>query len=119
MLFSARGNGPRADPNCLTGFDIADGKRGSSPQKGLTAGVTMPFFCLKSKIWLHDSTEIDIYRLLVNTYCLRVFQDQRDNKKPEYPEDLVNGFKTILELFDDKPDLLCEWWTEKKAEECV
>ena len=98
---------------------LVDGKPAKNPPKGLSSGIELPFAHIDAGTWLHGRAEADVYKLLIDTYRLRVVQDQRDSEKVEYLKDSINGFKEFLKLFDDKRVLLPEWWAEDKAEECV
>ena len=98
---------------------LVDGKPAKNPPRGLSSGIELPFAHIDAGTWLHGRAEVDVYKLLIDIYRLRVVQDQRDREKVEYPEDPINGFKAFLKLFDNKRALLPEWWTEDKAEECV
>lgn len=119
MIKHSPGKGRRVFSVGAGACTFVDGKPVLNPPKGLTAGVLMPFSRLDSKTWLHDRAEADVYKLLIDTYRLRVVQEQRDHEKPEYSEDPINGFKAFLKLFGDKRELLPGSWAEQKAEECV
>ncbi|KAL1969635.1 hypothetical protein VTN77DRAFT_8188 [Rasamsonia byssochlamydoides] len=67
----------------------------SSSTKGLSVGVDKPSHRLDARTWLHDRPEEDVYKLLVDTYRLRM----EDNYK--------------------RPGLLPPWLSPEKAAECV
>ncbi|EYE90678.1 zinc finger MYND domain-containing protein [Aspergillus ruber CBS 135680] len=50
----------------------------------------------------------DVYKLLIDTYRLRAVQEQKDNEKPEYPEDLIKGCKAF-KVSNNKRVLLPGW----------
>jgi hypothetical protein len=85
-----------------------------------------PFHRLDEKTWLHVRTEKDTYKLLVDTYRLRLDDDYtflgdidmdslyggaRDNGRAH--------FRQFLKRVERKPGLLPSWWTPAKAAECV
>ncbi|ROT35420.1 hypothetical protein SODALDRAFT_346357 [Sodiomyces alkalinus F11] len=44
----------------------------SSPPKGLDQPITKPFTCLENGTWLHDRSEMDVYRLLIDVFRIRI-----------------------------------------------
>lgn len=93
-----------------------------NPPKGLSAGVEKPFQRMEENAWLHGRAKGDVYQLLIDTYRLRVIQDQQgegQTAEPVYPDDPISGFKVFLEKVEAKRELLPEWWTADNVEECV
>ncbi|KAK6502512.1 hypothetical protein TWF506_003093 [Arthrobotrys conoides] len=84
-----------------------------------------PFHSLHAKTWLHGHSEADTFRLLIDTYRLRVQDDYQVEGKTD-PGDVLGGagdssegFNRFLRLATAKQNLLPTWWTPEKAQECV
>ncbi|RDA82768.1 hypothetical protein CP532_0403 [Ophiocordyceps camponoti-leonardi (nom. inval.)] len=97
-----------------------------SPPKGLDEGVALPFTRLDNHTWLHDRSEKDVYRLLVDVYRLRVEDIYRlegetmeDSLYEGEGVDLRRGFRRFLGLAERSADkLLPTWWNGEKRKEC-
>ncbi|OJD12443.1 hypothetical protein AJ78_06958 [Emergomyces pasteurianus Ep9510] len=97
---------------------------GASP-KGLQVAVEKPFHRLNAKTWIHDRPKEDVYKLLIDTYRLRM----EDNYKFEGNADMDSiyggaqdgrqGFERFLRLANSRPHLLPPWWEQKSVTECV
>ena len=95
-----------------------------SPPRGLDQPIAEPFTRLDNGTWLHDRPEKDVYRLLVDTYRLRV----EDNYNLEGAADAdslyggapngLKGFKHFLRLTGSRRGLLPPWWNGEKQSEC-
>lgn len=92
--------------------------------KGLAVDVDKPFHHLNSKTWLHNRPERDVFKLLIDTYRLRM----EDNMKAgEVDTDNVygassdgrGGFRRFLRLAEKRAGLLPSWWSLEKAVECT
>ncbi|RCI15868.1 hypothetical protein L249_1939 [Ophiocordyceps polyrhachis-furcata BCC 54312] len=98
-----------------------------SPPKGLDKGVALPFTRLDNHTWLHDRSERDVYRLLVDVYRLRVEDMYRiegqvveDSLYEDEGADLLLGFRRFLGMVQgcSRHKLLPSWWTGEKKKEC-
>ncbi|KAJ5677542.1 uncharacterized protein N7477_003175 [Penicillium maclennaniae] len=85
-----------------------------------------PFTQLYAKKWLHGRPEKDVYRLLIDTYRLRMEDDY--TIKGDVDEDSiykgrasgVRGFQRFLRLAERRGrELLPDWWSPAQAKECV
>lgn len=94
------------------------------PPKGLSVAIDMPFHRLDAETWLHDIPEQDAYKLLIDTYRLRM----EDNYNLEGDADADGiyggardgrpGFRRFLRLAEGRRGLLPPWWSQEKAAEC-
>ncbi|KPM35422.1 hypothetical protein AK830_g11166 [Neonectria ditissima] len=98
---------------------------GSSPPKGLDKPVSQPFTRLDNNTWLHDRSETDVYRLLIDSYRLRVEDDYsfdgdapRDSIYGGSPNGL-KGFNRYLNTAQSRKGLLPDWWDQKKRSACL
>ncbi|KAI5925405.1 hypothetical protein F4810DRAFT_708791 [Camillea tinctor] len=89
----------------------APGTTPSATPRGLDQTVARPFSRLDNGTWLHDRPEIDVYRLLIDAYRLRVADDGSGDS------DASRGFQKFLELVASRK-LLPPWWTSEKEEAC-
>ncbi|KAE8423524.1 hypothetical protein BDV36DRAFT_242754 [Aspergillus pseudocaelatus] len=93
--------------------------------KNLEVFIEKPFHQLHSKKWLHNRPEKDVYKLLIDTYRMKM-EDQytiegkvdEDSIYSDRP-DSRDGFHRFLRLVEQKPDLLPSWWSPEKATACV
>lgn len=95
-----------------------------SPPKGLDLRIPDPFTRLDSGKWLHDRPEVDVYRLLIDSYRMRM----EDNYKIEGnadedsiyggASDGVVGFRRYLQRVSSKAGLLPSWWTVENVDLC-
>ena len=84
-----------------------------------------PFHQLKAGKWLHGRTETDVFKLLIDSYRLRMEDDY--NITGDVDEDSLYGgaansvrpFQRFLTLTRQRPGLLPEWWTDDSARKCV
>jgi splicing suppressor protein 51 len=92
--------------------------------KGLSVAVDEPFHRLHAKTWIHDRPEQDVYKILIDTYRLRM--EDNFNLEGEADSDGVyggapdgrQGFRRFLRLAETRPGLLPSWWSQEKAAEC-
>jgi len=96
----------------------------ASPLKGLEKALDKPFTRLDSGTWLHDRPENDVYRLLIDTYRMRMEDnyvfDQENTPGSVYtgaPDGLV-GFQRFLQLAAAQSGLLPVWWNSEKQAAC-
>lgn len=84
-----------------------------------------PFHQLHAKKWLHGRPEKDVYKLLIDTYRLRIEDkyslegDVASDSIYSGASSSVPGFRRFLRLVDRKRELLPEWWSPAKSQECV
>lgn len=92
--------------------------------QGLAAAIEKPFHCLNSRTWLHDRPEEDVFKLLIDTYRLRM--EDNYNLEGEVDNDSIYGgardgrpgFRRFLRLAEGKGGLLPSWWSQEKAAAC-
>jgi splicing suppressor protein 51 len=84
----------------------------------------MPFTNLIRGTWLHDRPEIDVYRLLIDAYRLRVEDIYKMEGKLmegsiyDHNPDGLLGFQSFLRSAATIPDLLPPWWNDEKKAAC-
>lgn len=84
--------------------------------KGLKQIVLDPFTRLANGTWLHDRPEIDVYRLLLDSYRMKVEDDYVFDGELT-PGSLytgaphgLRGFRHFMRAVETKPGLLPPWW---------
>lgn len=95
-----------------------------SPPKGLDQPISMPFTRLDNGTWLHDRPEIDVYKLLIDAYRLRV--EDTYVMEGEFMEGSLYagnahglpGFRKFLKTAATVSGLLPPWWNDEKKEAC-
>lgn len=119
-------------PNCAgtaqtTGSSNA-GNSGSNSRRAqgpLDVHIDKPFHKIHERKWLHDRTEQDVYKLLIDTYRLRMEDDYVFSGDADVDSiyggarDGKAGFRRFLKKVEKKRGLLPDWWSSAKAEECV
>lgn len=90
----------------------------------LEVHVEKPFHKIHERKWLHDRPEKDVYKLLIDTYRLRMWDDYiyGDVDAERIFNDVPDGrpgFCRFLRKVESKPGLLPDWWSPAKAQECV
>lgn len=96
----------------------------SRPAKNLSASIPKPFHKLHAKTWLHDRPSEDVYKLLIDTYRLRM-EDQY-TFEGEVDSDCIYGgapgslmgFRRFLRKAEAKSGLLPPWWSAQRSIEC-
>ncbi|KAK8862825.1 MYND domain protein [Apiospora arundinis] len=102
----------------------ASASTGLSPPKGLDQPITKPFTRLDNGTWLHDRPETDVYRLLLDTYRLRVEDnytlegDADEDSLYSGAPDGLRGFRRFLRLAKSRQGLLPPWWGPTKQQAC-
>lgn len=96
----------------------------STAVKGLDGCVDKPFTRLDKGTWLHDRSEKDVYRLLIDSFRMRIednYSLDADNTQGTVyagePHSLP-GFRRYLNKVASRPGLLPPWWTAEKRAEC-
>lgn len=95
-----------------------------SPPKGVDAPVAKPFTRLEAGTWLHDRSEKDVYRLLIDAYRLRMEDTYKFDGEAD--EDSIyggaanglRGFRSFLDKVARKSNLLPPWWNDEKRKAC-
>lgn len=99
--------------------------RKPAASKRLSKTIDKPFHKLDAGTWLHDRSEKDVFKLLIDTFRLRCMDEYtfenkitkgtvqagEPNSKP--------AFQKFLHLAESKAGVLPFWWSRDKAEECV
>lgn len=100
------------------------GNNNNAP-RALDFKVEKPFHQLNAKKWLHGRPEQDVYKLLIDTYRLRT-EDKYSLEGDVDADSIysgvssgVPGFKRFLRVVEGKRELLPEWWSPAKSQECV
>ncbi|KAI8675360.1 hypothetical protein NCS57_00437100 [Fusarium keratoplasticum] len=107
----------------LLGEEI-NGAYGPSPPKGLDSAISEPFTRLQNGTFLHDRSERDVYRILIDSFRFRLEEQCQHEGKPakgtiyEDHDDSLPDFKRYLETAASRNNLLPPWWTPEKQREC-
>ncbi|KKY26387.1 putative mynd domain [Diplodia seriata] len=99
---------------------------GAPLPKNLDTPIPDPFTRLTTRTWLHDRSERDTYRLLIDAYRLRMSDQYTFEGDADVDCVLggavassIGGFTRFLrKLGREAPDLLPPWWSAAKEEEC-
>jgi splicing suppressor protein 51 len=98
----------------------------TAASKGLSVTISKPFHRLDDRTWLHDRPEEDVYRLLIDTYRLRMEDNFKLEGRAETDSiyhgnvpDGRKGFQRFLYLAQSHPGLLPSWWSQEKVTGCV
>ncbi|KAH7271778.1 hypothetical protein B0J15DRAFT_576966 [Fusarium solani] len=100
------------------------GAYGPSPPKGLDSGISSPFTRLQNGTFLHNRSERDVYRILIDSFRFRMEEQcQHDGQAVEGTiyddlDDSLPAFKQYLETAASRRNLLPPWWTPQKQREC-
>ncbi|KAL7932635.1 hypothetical protein V8C35DRAFT_328268, partial [Trichoderma chlorosporum] len=94
------------------------------PAKGLEQPILKPFTRLDEGTWLHNRPEVDVYKILIDAYRLRV--EDTYVFRGELMEDSLyangknglRGFQKFLGEAAAVPGLLPPWWNKKKKAAC-
>ncbi|OJD31510.1 mynd domain [Diplodia corticola] len=94
--------------------------------KNLDVPITNPFTRLTTRTWLHDRSERDTYKLLIDAYRMRMDDQYKfegdidaDCVMGGEVESSIGGFtRFLLKLHRAAPQLLPPWWTPQKEEAC-
>ncbi|KAI0154206.1 hypothetical protein GGR57DRAFT_119820 [Xylariaceae sp. FL1272] len=83
--------------------------------------ITKPFLRLENGSYLHGRPDVDVYKLLIDSYRLELRHQciPAHLKNPdETYSSTLGGFKGFLAQAKSVPKLLPSWWSEKKQAEC-
>lgn len=103
-----------------------DGAHTNAPTgTGLRRLVSKPFTRLNNGTWLHGRPEMDVYKLLIDTYRMRMEDNanfdgirEHDSIYASDTNDGGAGFHRFLTLAEEKIDLFPPWWGIIKKMEC-
>ncbi|KAG0049549.1 hypothetical protein BGZ83_005588 [Gryganskiella cystojenkinii] len=94
--------------------------------KGLDTPLPKPFTHLYNKTYLHNRSEKDVFRLLIDCFRLKLEDDYKfEGDVPVdslYSGDCADSripFKDFLKQAEKRKGLLPSWWTSEKLEECI
>ncbi|KAH6895881.1 hypothetical protein B0T10DRAFT_587431 [Thelonectria olida] len=95
-----------------------------SPPRGLERPMPTPFSRLGTRKWLHDRPRIDVYRLLIDAFRLRL-DDKFVVERRADPESVYGGhqtgipaFRRFIDLASSRDNLMPRWWNDHKRVEC-
>ncbi|KAL2826090.1 hypothetical protein BDW59DRAFT_161214 [Aspergillus cavernicola] len=91
---------------------------------GPPAPIENPFHGLSDGTWLHDRPNEEVYKLLIDTYRLRM--NDRYRLEGSADSDCIHGgapnshvgFRRFLDKVEEKGGLLPSWWSGEKVAEC-
>lgn len=113
--------------------NVAASRQNSSPTstdqqpstKNLATRIDKPFTKLNAKTWLHDRSEQDVFKLLIDAYRLRMEDNyifsgdvEIDSIYNEAPSGEY-GCRRFVHMAEQKPGLMPSWWMPQKVDECV
>ncbi|KAH8904999.1 hypothetical protein BR93DRAFT_999029 [Coniochaeta sp. PMI_546] len=111
---------------CVKHENATSGHVVLSPPKGLDAPIADAFTHLGNGTWLHGRSQKDVYRLLIDVYCLRlednyVFTgDIPTNSFYGGTADGTPGFRRFLSRIEKKNrSLLPDWWSDEEKAQCI
>ncbi|KAI1269969.1 putative MYND domain protein [Xylariaceae sp. FL1019] len=94
-----------------------------SPPKGLDKPIAKPFTRLDNGTYLHDRPEVDVYRVLIDAYRMRIEDEYKfegeaaeDSIYGGRPDSLL-GFTKFLNKAA-RSGLLPSWWNTEKEAAC-
>lgn len=97
----------------------------TSTTRGLEKHFADNFTRIDRGTYLHDRPVRDVYKLLIDTYRLRMddvakFDAVREPDSLYAPgvTDSLPGFRAFLRRVRDKQGLLPSWWSDEKEQEC-
>ncbi|OJD26670.1 hypothetical protein ACJ73_01953 [Blastomyces percursus] len=95
------------------------------PSKGLSVAIDKPFHRLDARTWMHDRPKEDVYKLLIDTYRLRMEDEYKFNGDVDMDsiysgvQDGRRGFERFLGLVNAHSRLLPAWWSQGNVAECM
>lgn len=90
----------------------------TSQSQNFDCFVKKPFTKLHAKHWLHDRSEKDTFKLLIDAYRLRV-EDERNFSGETNAANGEAGLRQFLRLAQTRGSLLPSWWSTEKTNECL
>ncbi|KAF3766013.1 hypothetical protein M406DRAFT_223444, partial [Cryphonectria parasitica EP155] len=102
-----------------------DNSTSSRSAPGLEKHIPNPFTQIDSGAYLHNRPERDVYKLLIDTYRLRMADRcglegvrEADSLYAPGVTDAMPGFRRFLGLVEAKRGVLPSWWSAEKEREC-
>ena len=99
---------------------------GGSPSKGTDKPVNKPFTRLSQNTWLHDRSEKDVYRLLIDAYRMRaedLYNMEGEADQGSLYSGSADGRKGFIRFLDKAEQagkgILPSWWNADKRAECL
>lgn len=95
-----------------------------SPPKGLDKAIAKPYTAIDNRTYLHDRSEKDVYRLLIDIFRMRMEDDYNLDGDAESDsvydgsEHSLVSFRRFLDTIAKRPGLLPPWWTAEKRKAC-
>ncbi|KAF2119637.1 hypothetical protein BDV96DRAFT_486694 [Lophiotrema nucula] len=92
--------------------------------RGLDNHVTKPFTALDNGSYLHNRSETDVYKLLIDCFRMRQaddfkFEGKRDpNSVYSGAADSLEGFRKFIRLAKSRNNVLPLWWNDDKQKAC-
>ncbi|KAH0373214.1 hypothetical protein KCU65_g544, partial [Aureobasidium melanogenum] len=93
--------------------------------KNLSKTIDKPFHKLDAGTWLHDRSEKDVFKLLIDAFRLRCTDEYTFENKTTKGTVQAGGpnskpaFQQFLLLAESKTGILPSWWSRDKTEKCV
>jgi splicing suppressor protein 51 len=84
----------------------------------LDVHIALPFHQLRCNSWLDSRSEKDVFKLLIDSYRLRVFDD-RPHCNDYHLHANVQDFGVYLRRAERQGRLLPEWWCDDTGVECL
>ena len=115
------GKGPEAS----TTSNNSDAGTAISPPKGLDEPITKPFTRLETSTYLHNRPENDVFRLLIDTYRMRMADMNKcdvDADEDSIYGDAANGeqgFRRFVNTAKARRDILPPWWSPAKTNAAI
>lgn len=85
--------------------------------KNLQWSPDKPFHRLNDKTWLHDRPETDVFKLLIDTYRLRLTDNYTFGDGGGASGE--TGFEQFLGQAEARDGLLPSWWSPEKQAACI
>lgn len=91
----------------------------------LSKTIDKPFHKLDASTWLHDRSEKDVFKLLIDSFRLRcsdefTFENKTSKGTVQAGEaNSKTAFEKFLRLAESKTGILPSWWSGDKPGECV
>lgn len=100
----------------------ASSKTSTTKKPILPAGQNhpKPFTRLQQGTWLHDRSESDTYKLLLDAFRMgQADADSFEGVPPQKGHKALESFKGFLRLAESRKGLLPAWWNAAHASSCV
>lgn len=115
-----------ASPGASTTLFTSTSSTPNPTAKSLDTVIPNPFTLLSTRTWLHDRSKRDTYKLLIDTYRLRMKDDytfdgdvEEDCILSGMVSSSIRGFTRFLRVIHRRaPDLLPPWWNAAKEQAC-